>query len=723
MTPSQISYANGQIKAYLRSDNPHPYFVSVDGSAEYKSIIIEYHSCRQIHVSKYCEQDDSFPNVDKLFADIRALDRNCMLLGIGESIALGCDGASTLLNKLKDLALPHKLIVLCRGIRNNIRKIDESDQKFNARRFTVIDSPVDYYVVRLADNVPFPSNRARFPVEQGFRKLLAYLECGNSGEVLTKSSLPLKNIREIRSCYMLLREEARISEVNESALSEECWRSYLEDDNLEGYGLTEWRTYLKLLVDGTTIPYLQFVISKSKNYETYKKMLTQGLLYVDESDAHFGMLYADRKRLLEKELGEADMATYVVEARRMERRRVHYLTDITKVERRAIVEDIATYGEIPDNIDQIYPALASYLFDYTFNCTNGDLFTGYFARYKRQKLLNAIDHAFLQQVIDLAQDGNRPYNALESRNSVVEQAYSPGTFLYWVDALGVEYLGYIQKRAQTLGLSMNAHIARASLPTLTYLNRDFFESWPGDKYAMKKLDELKHDGEEGAESKNGGLPTHIVRELEIIDEFMAFSLNQLASRKSQRVVIASDHGASRLAVIYDNESKWAMRTKGKHSGRCCPTNEIDERPYCATEENEYWVLANYDRFKGSRKACVEVHGGASLEEVLVPIIELTLRDSSVEVECMTKIAYSSFRESPTVELFSISPLNNLSVRLNGRAYRAVAIGNNRYKATFDDLKRIGTYKAEVYEGDDLIGEIAFSVQKRTAKTNDDDWFI
>lgn len=723
MTSSQLSHAIRQIKAYLSSDNPYPYFVSVDGSAEYRFIVTECQSCSQMRISKYCEQDDSFPNVDRLFSDIRSLDRNCMLLGIGESITLGCDGASILLNKLKDLALQNKLIVLCRGIKNRIRKIDESDHKFNARRFIVIDSAVDYYVVRLTDNVSYPSNRAQLPVELGFRKLLAYLEYGNSGEVLTKSSLPLKNIREIQSCYMLLREEGRISEVNESALPEECWRSYLEDDNLEGYGLIEWRTYLKLLEDGTTSPYLQLVMSKSNNYETYKKMLAKGLLYVDERNVHFGMLYADRKRLLEKELGEADMVTYVAEAKRKGRRRVYYLTDITKVERQAIVEDIATYGIIPDDIDRIYPALGSYLFDYVFNCDNGDLFTGYFARYKRQKLINSIDPAFLQQVLDFAQDGNRPYNALESRNSVVEQAYSPDTFLYWVDALGVEYLGYIQERAQILGLSMNTHIARASLPTLTCLNRDFFDSWLGDKYAMKKLDEIKHDGEEGAESKTGELPTHIVRELEIIDEFMAFALRRLESRKSQRVVIASDHGASRLAVIYDSENKWAMQTKGEHSGRCCPANEIDERPYCATEESEYWVLANYDRFKGSRKAYVEVHGGASLEEVLVPIIELTLRDASVEVECMTEVAYSSFKESPTVELFSITPLKNLSVRLNGRAYRAIAIGNNRYKVTFDDLKRIGTYKAEVYGGDDLIGEIAFSVQRRTAKTNDDDWFI
>ena len=37
-----------------------------------------------------------------------------------------------------------------------------------------------------------------------------------------------------------------------------------------------------------------------------------------------------------------------------------------------------------------------------------------------------------------------------------------------------------------------------------------------------------------------------------------------------------------------------------------------------------------DRFKGGRKANVEVHGGASLEEVAVPIIEITRKQTNIE---------------------------------------------------------------------------------------------
>lgn len=722
MASSQLNRANQLINAYLSSDSPYPYFVSVDGSDEYKSIINEHLSFAKIHISSYCEQEDSFPNVDRLFAAIQKLGDNCILLGIGESAFLGCESADILLGKLKDLVLPHKLVVVCRGMRSSIRKIDESDQKFNDRRFVMIDSSVDYYVMRLAEDIPLPTDAAQVSVKRGFRNLLAYLEHGNSGTVLTKSSLPLKNVREVRTCYMLLHEEDRINEIDESVLSEECWRSYLEDDDLDGYSLTEWRTFLKLLINGTDSPYLQLVISKSENYMAYKKMLLQALLFANESDVDFEVLYNDRRKILEKEIEETDMVSYVVEAKRLGNRRIHYLTDITRIERQAIVEDIVTNGEIPADISRVYPALSEYLFDYAFNCSDGELFSNYFSRYKRQKLLNEIEPTFLEQVFNLAQDGNRVYTSLESRNSIIERLYSPGDFLYWVDALGVEYLGYIQARAQALGLSMNTHIARASLPTLTSLNKEFYDNWPGEKCSSKKLDELKHNGEEGPESKIGEFPTHIARELEIIDEFLALAQRQLVSHDFKRFVIASDHGASRLAVIYDCENKWAMQTKGEHSGRCCPVNEIDERPPCSTEEHEYWVLANYDRFKGSRKAYVEVHGGASLEEVLVPIIELTLKNASIEVQCITETTYSSFKEYPTVELFSISSLKHLSVRLNGKVYCASAIDDNLYEVVFDDLKKIGTYTAEAYEGDDLIGEITFSVQKRTAKTNDDDWF-
>ena len=75
------------------------------------------------------------------------------------------------------------------------------------------------------------------------------------------------------------------------------------------------------------------------------------------------------------------------------------------------------------------------------------------------------------------------------------------------------------------------------------------------------------------------------------------------------------------------------------------------------------TLSDYGRFKGSRKANVEVHGGASLEEVIVPIITLTLRNnSSVEIRVLDKDEIHPDRHLGTTVKLSPSknPLKNLN---------------------------------------------------------------
>lgn len=233
----------------------------------------------------------------------------------------------------------------------------------------------------------------------------------------------------------------------------------------------------------------------------------------------------------------------------------------------------------------------------------------------------------------------------------------------------------------------------------------------------KQLDDIKHNGDKDFNFETQKLPIHLAAELKVIDDALYWSKSELLQNKTREVIIASDHGASRLAVISNTENKWEMATEGLHSGRCCPINEINEKPKAATEEHGFWVLANYDRFKGGRKASVEVHGGASLEEVLVPIIRITLVNGRIELKNMTEIAYSSWDEDPVIEIFSPSPLDNLQIRFNGKIYQAVPIGERKYRVTFNNFRKSGEYSAEALDGDNLIGEVKFKINKRSGDTN------
>ena len=75
---------------------------------------------------------------------------------------------------------------------------------------------------------------------------------------------------------------------------------------------------------------------------------------------------------------------------------------------------------------------------------------------------------------------------------------------------------------------------------------------------------------------------------------------------------------------------------------------------------------------------------------------------------------ASYKRTEIV-LFSINPLKNVSVRVLERNYPAVAVGNNKHKVTFPDIKRAGKYTADVFEGDNLIGQIEFDVQRKSER--------
>lgn len=162
-----------------------------------------------------------------------------------------------------------------------------------------------------------------------------------------------------------------------------------------------------------------------------------------------------------------------------------------------------------------------------------------------------------------------------------------------------------------------------------------------------------------------------------------------------------------------------METSGVHSGRCCPKNEINTKPDFAIEESGYWVLANYDRFKGSRKANVEVHGGASLEEVTVPIIEITRKMEGVEAFILEeyKIVELAAMEIPVLRIYVGIISNNIMMKVNGQYYDAVATGDKYiYEVKLSDCTKKGLYTAEIINGSDVLSDNnLFEVKKKGFK--------
>ena len=744
---------NDTIKRYLASSVKTPYFLFVS-DGQYLTTIDELNGCGLdfLPMSSFISGDDKLPDVDGLLSHIEAADINAkgkkfVVTGLGEFLALrGINEAMRVLLRLKDFNTGGaKVILLLRGLASMIAVL-QADPRFDTRRHSIVDG------AECALSFTLVPHAFGLSALTGFKAMLIELENGRSGSILVCTAVNLETaiftVQQINNAYDGIKHSVKEFALAYSFGTDSQWGTLLAElnqnngafdvvfkkygfiGNLEfdfyariaGNDYCHWLYFICLKNNADTLQssYLRFVLDKTSCFEDFVANVLNTIIGISHTDDKFASFYEERKVLVEK-FPESDIADFVINNRKVVAESIYKLTDNTRAEKEEIIAWISNNGLVPQ-LENIYPALALYFKKYVFKSSElADLLTDYFEAYKRQKLFNQLEPEFLEQIDKLAL--LRKFNHLPTRNEIMDNMDKNETYLYWLDALGVEYLGLIEALAQKKGLSIHISIARAELPTITSFNRAFFDSWEGRKEKNDELDETKHKDAGGYNFTDNELPIHLCKELEIIAAMIDKAATALAFRRCKRLLIVSDHGASRLAVLRRKEEKYETDTKGEHSGRCCKLFQPYELPFAA-EENGYLVLADYGRFKGSRAANVEVHGGASLEEVVIPIIELSLKNKNITVTIVDEVVTVDFRIGTEIKLFFNSPVQAVSVVLGGKPYSAVQIDSNHYTVKLPDTKRAGVYLADVYAGDDLIGKITIEAQGKSGKVNDafDDLF-
>ncbi len=724
-----------------------PFFLVV-GDAQYlecKNTLLDFgFSFRGI--SDYCGSEDKRPNLDRLMEDIKSAHENTSnhkiaVVGLGEYLALdGQAKAQQFLLRLKETNINSaKVIFLLRGLNVQVQKLCEEDSRLDDRHVYFADDIIsNISIVYLRENIFEDAS-------VGLKKLLKTFENGKCGTefVVTQMdfSNSLLNCRRINSSYDLITSFCQNFTIPESYGTEEQWENLFCALHEHGMCLTSlfksysfnneidsklfyntvisdklgwlYFIFLKYNYAHLTNSYLRHVLDNTNFFKDFKDNVLSLIIQITPPNTNFQTFYDERKKLVES-FPDAELSKFVILNRKYMQDSIFKLSDNTTVERNAILEWIAQCG-IPQNLPKIYPKLTSYLSKYYFKNTGIDeKLTQYFDKYKKQKVTNKIEQDFLETVNTLAQ--TRCYNRLRAREEVIEQFNVQTTHLCWIDALGVEYLALISDLAQRHGLSIKIDIAQSILPTITSINRKFYDDWSGSKEKISKLDSIKHKHDGNYNFLTEELPVHLVEEIDIIANIIDNAAVALYSQKCESFLIVSDHGASRLAVLHKKEEKYDTGTKGEHSGRCCKVFEPCDLPFAAVE-NGYIVLADYGRFKGSRAANVEVHGGASLEEVVIPIIELTLRDTSVKVELIDKNIIADKKSGIQVTLFISKMLNNVSVIINEKKYIAISHNNNNYFVNIPDIVSAGTYSANIFSSDDLIGKVDIKVRGKSASIN------
>lgn len=485
----------------------------------------------------------------------------------------------------------------------------------------------------------------------------------------------------------------------------------------------QWLYYIALSICGAKDnEYLQLSVNNAAGSNELVKSIFRTILTLDKNDHRFSRLYAQRKNiisLLKCYLSEIVDYCKVLSIKGEDA--IYYLTDVNQLEKERIINWLDSYGRNYDRnalisiLKTIYPDLASYLSTYRFRIP---LLDQYFDLYKYQKVINHILPSF-EAVVDEQSTKIDFVTELKSRASVVDKLDVTDSKGFFFDALGVEYLGFIQEKCNKYGLLPNIVCARCELPSLTCFNKEFISTLNAKGCSVsdiKELDEIKHHGEENYDYEKQKAPLYLIRELEIIDELLKKIQASLYGNQYKKAIIISDHGASRLAVLHETENIWSMATSGEHSGRCCRISEIDSKPDFSVEESGFWVLANYDRFKGSRRANVEVHGGASLEEVTVPIIEIVKKETNVEAFIIddSKIITLGAMEHARIKIFVGMKSNSISIKLHDQYYDAFPTDDPFvYIIDLADLTKKGEYSFDIMNGGDILAtEQQFVIKKK-----------
>ena len=358
-------------------------------------------------------------------------------------------------------------------------------------------------------------------------------------------------------------------------------------------------------------------------------------------------------------------------------------------------------------LGEVYPELSAYL------SQNTDLLTddigNYMARYKAYKLENTLpddEELYFSGV----QTGSYDY-----RYSVLSDFIDSDTIVLWIDALGVEWIPLLQWSIHcTCDVTVKkVSIVQATLPTETCYN----DQWKNIDAPYKKLDKLDKLAHKGVIDD----PDYY----SCIEQQLAFvaSIGKQVSalvEHHHRVIITGDHGSSRLAARFFHSRDGIVPPKGAavySHGRYCElgTESSPDVPNTTltkgSDEKRYICFSNYDHFRQPGFAAGadddnaiygEVHGGATPEEMLVPVIVV---DSKREVPLTASWVKDSVKISMRKAILEIKfsrAISQLIVKVGGILGEVASLENGkRWRIVLKNVKE-DTYSAEVYADSHVV---------------------
>ena len=273
-----------------------------------------------------------------------------------------------------------------------------------------------------------------------------------------------------------------------------------------------------------------------------------------------------------------------------------------------------------DEIKAVYPSFYSYLFGIGEAEIEGkNDWKFYMEAYRESKVADA-DNPYLQQyyATGCANSTNlySMYYELQRQEALIAP-YIGTADIYVLDGVGAEYIPLIIDLLELNGYGVEyCDYAACHLPSITDVNKAYLEAIGYNEWFLDFDQKVIH-GEFYKPAVN------LRKAFDILEEKIRDIVQESAGRK---ILITADHGATARAKWTETKKKYNF-AEADHEGRCCRISSkadyTDTVDYIVYEEegkpgNPYIISLNETSLYNRPK--YENHGGATVEEMLVPVI-------------------------------------------------------------------------------------------------------
>ncbi len=291
------------------------------------------------------------------------------------------------------------------------------------------------------------------------------------------------------------------------------------------------------------------------------------------------------------------------------------------------------------------------------------------------------------------------------RNEIIE--YKNTDFKYVIDGLGIEWCGLIKskfesdKKFSDNNYSIFIDIGKANLPTITESNEIDYN------YFYDELDKYYHN-------PNYKYPNNIVDEIDKINNMLEKIFPKISQYSS--ILITADHGSTRFSGHIAERIKSPKNSEIKKNGRFAQSTEKpeDSDEYIIHEyENVYYAISKtYKIFEGGKRTNAESHGGATLEEILVPIITISSLHPTTKSISVNVLNCELPNYKPYLKIEIIPESDTATLRILNESIPGKKINNTMWGFNLKDLNlSAGEYTGTIELSCGYKSSITFKITK------------